>query len=322
MCWRYILLPLLLLNLAEIRSQTCCSGGVPMTGNLGLPAASKSTLQISLTYDQNFLNTLKNGREDLDDNSRKRLTRSVLLEAGYSLTNTITISTLLTYVVQSREISQFGNTNSDRLYGVGDGVILITGRIGKDKLKKRDLLLGIGSKLPIGKSDMSNPDGIKFSADLQPGSGAWDGIIWGSYFQQLPFRPSLSFSARNIFRFTGANNNYLGFARYSFGDELQFITGISDRLIIGKILIDPSLHFRFRHAGPDVQDDFKIPNTGGSWIYLAPGIGVNLSPSAVLSFQAEIPLYSKLVGTQLTTDYRFSAGLYMRLEGRKDNVFI
>jgi len=34
-------------------SQTCCSGGVPLSSNLGLPASDKGVLQLSLSYDLN-----------------------------------------------------------------------------------------------------------------------------------------------------------------------------------------------------------------------------------------------------------------------------
>ncbi|MCK5105500.1 MAG: hypothetical protein KAR17_21900, partial [Cyclobacteriaceae bacterium] len=38
--------------------QTCCSGGVPISGNLGLPPGNIGTWQFSLAYDINVLKTL------------------------------------------------------------------------------------------------------------------------------------------------------------------------------------------------------------------------------------------------------------------------
>ena len=32
-------------------SQTCCSGGVPLSGNIGFKGAARGTLQMELSYD-------------------------------------------------------------------------------------------------------------------------------------------------------------------------------------------------------------------------------------------------------------------------------
>ena len=69
-----------------VDGQTCCSGGVPVSSNLGLPSEGKNTLQFSLNYDLNVLETLKSGTEVLEDDSRSRRTHSILFQAGYSIT--------------------------------------------------------------------------------------------------------------------------------------------------------------------------------------------------------------------------------------------
>ena len=86
-----ILIGLLLGLNYSLRSQTCCSGGVPLSSNLGLPASEAKTLQFALTYDLNVLETLKTGRQTLEDNSRSRKTHSGILEVGYGFTDKFSI---------------------------------------------------------------------------------------------------------------------------------------------------------------------------------------------------------------------------------------
>ncbi len=40
-------------------AQTCCSGGVPLSGNIGFEGSNRGTLQMELGYDLNYISTLK-----------------------------------------------------------------------------------------------------------------------------------------------------------------------------------------------------------------------------------------------------------------------
>ena len=58
-------------------SQTCCSGGVPLSGNIGFEGSNRGTLQMELGYDLNYISTLKEEAETLEDESRLRTTQSI-----------------------------------------------------------------------------------------------------------------------------------------------------------------------------------------------------------------------------------------------------
>ena len=62
----------------------------------------KGILQLGLNYDYNNLNTLNAGSERLDDNSRRRITNSILLGVGYAFSDRFSVETLFTWVNQSR----------------------------------------------------------------------------------------------------------------------------------------------------------------------------------------------------------------------------
>ena len=57
-------------------SQTCCSGGVPLSGNIGFEGSNRGTLQMELGYDLNYISTLKEEAETLEDESRLTHARS------------------------------------------------------------------------------------------------------------------------------------------------------------------------------------------------------------------------------------------------------
>ena len=142
------------------------------------------------------------------------------------------------------------------------------------------LNVGLGTKAPLGKSDATRENGILHTADLQPGSGAWDGIGWLSASKKLGFRPSASLIASFTYRLTGKNAKYLGnSATYKFGNSIQSNLGYTDQFLISNILVNSGLIFKYRKSGKDKIDGSEIPNTGGEWVFVRPEIGVQISPS-------------------------------------------
>jgi len=297
-------------------SQTCCSGGVPVSGNLGMPSANKKTLQINLSYDLNNLSTLKTERETLNDDSRKRTTQSLLFELGYSFTDKLSIDAFFSYVRQERLINgnDFTFTN-----GVGDIVLLLKYKFFNQQENGFSLLFGTGTKLPFGASNLKNNNGITLNADLQPGSGAFDWIGWGQWGKTLDVRPSMQISSTLIYSFKGLNNNYLGNSTYQFGQEWSWSVGVSDQLIVANQLIDPALQLRYRHANADLFNDDALPSTGGDWLFIIPGISIWINQNFSLASNIELPLFAKVEGTQVTPTYRWNVGFFYRIPSSKKN---
>lgn len=316
-----LLLILLLISGQWVAAQTCCSGGVPLSNNLGLPNEGKGVIILGLNYDLNTLNTLKAESETLDDDSRKRLTHSVLLNIGYSFTDRLSIETLFSWVNQSRTISQFGNENFTETSGIGDAVFLLKYAFPELLLSNSALTLGVGGKVPLGDSDLKDDNGIQLTADLQPGSGAWDGIGWVSYVVNPDFRPSGNFMGSLTYRLTGRNDSYLNnTSTYEFGDELQINLGYIDQLFFLGTLVSPGLIFKYRKAEEDKVEGLDLPNTGGEWVFIRPEAGVLLSENLNLNFRLELPLYSHVVGTQLTPTSRVTVGLTYSFKTEKNNI--
>ncbi len=300
--------------------QTCCSGGVPLSNNIGLPNEGKNTWTISLNYDLNNLNTLNVGTKELDDDSRKRLTHSVLLGGGYAFTSRFSAEILVSWVNQSRTISQFGNENFTETMGFGDTVLLLKYAFPDLFMKNSQTSIGVGTKIPTGDSDLKDGNGIQLTADLQPGSGAWDGLGWFSFNKALDIRPSGVVTASIIYRLTGENSEYLNnAATYEFGNEIQAQLGYVDEFLLLNNLVSPGLILKYRKVDGDRIDEQLIPNTGGDWIFIRPELNFLLFGDLSLSLRTELPLYSYVEGTQLTPTYRFTAGItYIIRDNRND----
>lgn len=295
--------------------QTCCSGGVPLANNLGLPNNGSGSWTVGLNYDYNNLNTLNAGSQKLDDQARQRETRSVLFNIGYGLTERWSVEALFTWVNQTRTINQFGNRNFTETSGLGDAVFLLKYSIPNVLGANSNLDVGAGTKAPIGRSDLTTTDGLLITADLQPGSGAWDGIGWAALSKQAPWRPSATLSGSATLRATGKNNEYLnGLATYEFGDELQATLGYTDQFLLWQsLLLSPGIVFRYRRAWQDRIDDQQIPNTGGEWIFIRPELNAFLSQNLIFTGRVELPLYSYVDGTQVTPTVRFTFGLRLQI---------
>ena len=300
--------------------QTCCSGGVPISGNLGLPPGSDGTWQFSLGYDVNVLKTLMDGRDVLDDQSRERVTQSILFQSGYSITDRFSADLFFSYVKQERTITQFGKTDYTSTNGIGDAALLLKYSLSKSSSNKFLFTIAAGPTFPTGRSDFISDDGIPLNADLQPGSGSWDGLFWGNGIYKFDFRPTLNLSSTAIFSYKGKNNQYLGEQTYQFGNELQVLFSVNDNFLVGKKIIDTSISFRYRKALSDRFNDLTMPSTGGQWVFLAPSLAYNFSQKFAANATFEIPIFSEVEGTQLSPTYRLNIGVFFKIN-KKNELF-
>ena len=297
-------------------AQTCCSGGVPLSGNIGFEGSNRGTLQMELGYDLNYISILKEEAEVLEDESRLRTTQSILWKTGYSITDWMAIDGLFTYVVQRRRTTFEDQVNKVQTNGLGDAVVIVKFLLSRISNNGTELQLGAGPKIPIGKTELTDARGITLNADLQPGSGSWDLVTWGYFARQLDRRPSMAVSARLVAKFNGANYEYLGSQKYRFGNSYQFYSGLGDQVVVGQHLFSISLSMRYRRAFADRINNMELDNTGGRWINVIPAIGWNIGPQTILNIIPEIPLFSMVDGVQLTPTFRIQAGIYHRFSRR------
>ncbi len=303
---------------AEIFPQACCSAGSPLLGSLDIASSGDGELQIGITYELNSLQDVYAGTVRLDDDLRERTVNSFILEANYGLSKRISLSALFTFVNQNRNTSTYGNISSRlNTSGLSDGIVLVKYNIiPLTLIEQIEFTLGAGLKLPIGNATLRS-DGILIPADMQLGTGSWDGVLWG-YFSKgfVPVIP-INIFANVSYRLNGTNNRFGDSFQqgYAFGNELFINLGAGYRT---DTFFDFTLMFRFRNTEPDIFDEGVLPNTGGSWLYFVPGINGKISDRLTARLSGQIPLYRDLTGTQLTTTYTASLGLFYNINLKED----
>lgn len=334
--YQIFLANLLFLLSASFGISQCCSGGVPISSNLGLSSRGSGALQFQVTYDYNALrdwfdNTDRRKRPNTDP---IRTTHSLLLEINYDISNAFAVSTLFSLVRQERETPLSNSfTRND---GIGDAIVLLKYNFfHKNAESPLKINFGLGPKAPLGRNDIRDENtGLLLSADLQPGTGAWEIISWTFVNYQALMRMRPTFNVSSIittrYNFPGLRNNDSQY--YRFGHEVNAQLGVNDRLVLGKLLLDPTLMFRFRQVGQDrtaimlknsegSRPNLSLfPNTGGTYVYINPSLGFNLTPDLTLRLATDLPLYRSLVGSQVTTSYKVSASIYYSLSLRKNKV--
>ncbi len=282
--------------------QTCCTSGTPILSSLEMSVTNKNIFQINLNYNYNRLKDIYDRDIKLEDDTRERLTQSLLLELSYGITRIFTITGLFSYVRQSRFITpQTGTSNSLTIRGIGDIVLL--GKynlIPQNIISKNDLTIGAGFKIPVGKSDVKQ-NNLLVPADLQPGTGSWDGILWLYYSRanvfSLPVNVILNFS----YKLNGTNKRFGNkFGSYKFGNEFISTLGL---VYFTSTVITPTFFIRIRNTLPDEFSDEQIPNTGGWWINIMPGLSYTLNENLIFRVNGQIPVYNFLKGVQLTTTF-------------------
>lgn len=298
----------------NVFAQTCCSGGTPLTGNLGIQGIEAKSWYFQLSYDYNFLDDLYSGTLKLDDNSRERLTQTVLLQVIYAFSEKISVNSLFSYVDHKRTIfSPTGATNITQASGLGDVVLLF--QFTPFTNFKRSLTLAFGPKLPLGRFDAVDPEyGLVLSPDLQPGSGSWDGIIGASYkeFHWLN-SPGLTFTSSAGYRLTTPSKRFEGDFNYRFGSETILDFGVQKNFMLKRVGVTPSVSLNYRNTAQDNVDGSEVASTGGNWLNLIPALNIEPTNKWAINISGELPVYRNLNGTQLTTSYRLNMGLTIKL---------
>lgn len=305
---------MILFSTFNLNGQTCCSGGTPLTGNLGIQGIEPDSWYFLLAYDYNFLNNLYSGTELLSDNQRERLTQTTLLQVIYPFSEKFSVNGLFSLVNQKRTIfSSTGTTNVTSAGGLGDVVFLLQYNFFSNL--KRSLTLAAGPKLPVGKFDATDSElGLVLAPDLQPGTGSLDGIVGAAYSEyHLLNIPGFTFSGTFGYRKTTAARRFEGDDKYTFGNEMMFSAGFQKNFLLGRTAIIPFAFLRYRQTTPDRIEQFEVAGTGGDWFFLNPGFIFEPSNNWSLTVSGELPVYQNLQGTQLTTTYRLNIGLAIKL---------
>ena len=161
-----------------------------------------------------------------------------------------------------------------------------------------------GLKLPTGKFDETNVDGVLAERSLQSGSGTTDALLGAYSYHRLEGDASTLFVQGQWQRPLTEHDDYQS------GQQVTLDVGLRYALTHSlNAQLQLNLLWKDRDQGLNAEPD----DTGGSYVFLSPGASYALTAQLQLYGFVQLPLYQYVNGTQLTADWSAVAGLSWRL---------
>ncbi len=194
--------------------------------------------------------------------------------------------------------------------GFGDLELLATHFITLGRSGPPRCFVRLGTKAPTGRTEVPTVDGDQPEPASRPGTGSWDllaglGAEWrlaapgsGERERTMPIRASVS-----------GRVNGRGTDDYRVGSELQAHLG-SEYPLAGPLSLQLQGNLRVRgkdDVGRSVEDD--PANTGGTVVFVSPGLGVEVLPRTSITGLVQIPVYQRVNGIQLVARSNLYVGL-------------
>ena len=288
----------------QVDAQLCCTTGSASASSLEVGVTPENSLRLSLGHEYNELSGTFEGSKRTNSNIvGSGSVQAYTLQAHYGMTRRWGVTLSVPFVKSSRT---FSGRNTFRASGIGDLSFLL-----KYSLKplniatSTEIAIGSGFKMANG-SDNAVDDGTALNFNLQPGTGAWDFMLWGYFYKTyLPSGWSGTLSA--LIRIPGTNSDGL-----QYGNEIIYSVVVNRKTTEFTQL---SLRFKGRTSSQVTIDDFENPNTGGTITFIAPSFVWN--PVRLFSIEAgiDIPAFYSVSGTQQALDFRsfINASFYFDL---------
>lgn len=163
--------------------------------------------------------------------------------------------------------------------------------------------MNFGVKLPTGRFDIKNREGEEAERSLQPGTGTTDLILGAFYSRVMPEQGLSWFAQIQGQRATKERDNFrpgsrltvdLG-GRYEATDRLGLMLQLNAALI-----------------GRDRGTEGEPEDSGGRFLFLSPGVSYAVAKGVQLYGFAQLPVYQKVNGVQLTAEKGFVGGVSVR----------
>lgn len=161
-----------------------------------------------------------------------------------------------------------------------------------------------GVKFPTGKFDVKNSEGERVEPSATAGSGSYDGMLGLAYSRFVTSRLTLDASSQYTLR-TETDNFKLG-DRVDAGVAFAYrLTEDGERYPQVSAFAETNVRHLFKSEEGGERDQ----NTGGTVLFLTPGMRVGFTKHLSFTVSAPLPLWQDLNGTQLKTSYKINGGL-------------
>jgi hypothetical protein len=178
-------------------------------------------------------------------------------------------------------------------HGLGDMVVGFRRALGGP------VVAGLAVKLPTGRSDLQDRYSTYIlDPMLQPGTGSWDAV--GSV-QATHRVAGLDGTVSASYQLTGASER-----DYRFGGTL--VAAVSARRSIGGP-VSASLQVKGVYQGRSTFLGEGVPSTGGTMVYVNPGLQVSVPRSGTVYAYVPVPAYRDVKEQQLTPRFSLLFGV-------------
>jgi hypothetical protein len=304
---------------------TATAGPITTISAATLPQGMKSIgLQVEYVKSKGFSDQqlLDLDAQGIDAHGSDSLT-STSLGFGYGVTADFTVGVRLPYVERS-DLRAVHHGSVERLgssSGMGDMTILGKYRAINSPQDAYQAALLLGVKARSGDTSERNSDGEPFSAEHQPGSGSWDGLL-GAAASKAFGRTAVDASVLYAFAGNGTQDTRLG-------DRMQYNVAVSHRLGGEEAPHAHHLDHSKPHVhGPEAAWDLVLEingewqgrqevagvtdeHSGGTLVYLSPGVRLGTGGNWSANLSVGAPVVQKLRAAHAETDYRVLAGFSM-----------
>lgn len=237
---------------------------------------------------------------------QRTLNRNIVTTFDYTANADWGVSLQLPYVQRDHtHIHNHGGgkiPESWQFQELGDARVL-----GRYRLAAGDVTHGIigGLKLPTGKTDVKNEDGEEAERSLQPGTGTTDLIVgyYANSMRLLAGTPTRFFLQGQVQAPTSEYKNFRPGVHYTadVGLAYPFAADWNALLQVNGLV-----------KGRDRGTEGEPADSGGSFIWLSPGVGYAAKQSLQLYGFVQLPMYQRVNGVQLTADWSATVGISLR----------
>ena len=161
-----------------------------------------------------------------------------------------------------------------------------------------------GVKFPTGRHAVTDSNGARIEPSATAGSGSFDGMMGLAFSRYLTSRVTLDMSAQYTlrtehdgFKLGDRMDGGVAFA-YRFTEDIQKFPQMS-------AFAEANVRHLFQSESAGVRD----PNTGGTVLFLTPGIRVGFNERLSFTLGAPLPVMQHLNGEQLKTSFKVNGAL-------------
>jgi hypothetical protein len=288
---------LVCLGIPDREALACDSATCSLLTRGGNGLLPKKSFKVDLTFGWADQGTLMKGSQEVDTVLRPRVflelerlipdfhqdvdgsDRVVQLDVTYGLGSRVNLAASFPLSVRHVHDVAHGTPLVEEFGTVGFGDVLLGARWA---MGPRGLVAGLAVKTPTGRHTIDGEfgGGIQDPA-LQPGTGAFDVVgsvryVWKSRFGRLDWTTAASYQRTTPNDFD-----------YRFGDQAIGILAAS-RPVTRTVSL--SLQLKLYHQGASRYIGETVPSTGGTFLYLTPGLSVAPRPSlSVFSYVLFVP---------------------------------